>query len=79
MSECFWDWRRFVPHYTEMAALLTNLTGKAFPDKFYWEGKHESCDQLKQALQENTVVAGPDYQKQFLLRTDASEIGIGEC
>ena len=71
-------YRRFVPHYADIAALLTDLTGKLHPDKLQWEEQHQAAfSVLKEKLKKDTVMTGPDYRKPFVLQTDASEIGIG--
>ena len=71
-------YRHFVPHYADIAAPLTDLTGKLHPDKLQWEEQHQAAfSVLKEKLKKDTVVTGPDYRKPFVLQTDASEIGIG--
>ena len=68
----------FVPHYADIAAPLTDLTGKLHPDKLQWEEQHQAAfSVLKEKLKKDTVVTGPDNRKPFVLQTDASEIGIG--
>ena len=67
-----------MPRYADIAAPLTNLTGKLFPEKLKWEEQHQAAYwSLKEYLKDDTVVMGPDYSKPFLLQTDASEVGIG--
>ena len=67
-----------MPRYTDIAAPLTNLTGKLFPKKLKWEKQHQAAYlSLKEYFKEDTVVRGPDYSKPFLQQTDASEVGIG--
>ena len=71
-------YRRFVPRYADIAAPLTNLTGKLFPEKLKWEEQHQAAySSLKEYLKDDTVVMGPDYSTPFLLQTDASEVDIG--
>ena len=71
-------YRRFVPHYADIAAPLTDLTGKLHQDKLQWEEQHQAAfSVLKEKLKKDTAVTGPDYRKPFVFQTDASEIGIG--
>ena len=71
-------YRHFVPRYADIAASLTNLTGKLFPEKLKWEEQHQATySSLKEYLKDDTVMMGPDYSKPFLLQTDASKVGIG--
>ena len=53
--------RRFVPHYADIAAPLTDLTGKLHPDKLQREEQHQAAfSVLKEKLKKDTVVTGPD-------------------
>ena len=73
-------YRRFVPHYADIAAPLTDLTGKLHPVKLQWEEQHQAAFSiLKEKLKKDTVVTSPDYRKPFVVQTDASEIGIEQC
>ena len=45
---------------------------------FEWDSKHqESFDKLKEALTSSPILAYPDYNKPFILETDASLKGLG--
>ena len=45
---------------------------------FEWDSKHQkSFDKLKEALTSSPVLAYPDYNKPFILETDASLKGLG--
>ena len=50
-------YRRFVPHYADIAAPLTDLTGKLYPDKLQWEEQHQAAfSVLKEKLKKDTIV-----------------------
>ncbi|XP_042320340.1 uncharacterized protein LOC121929090 [Sceloporus undulatus] len=71
-------YRRFVPHYSQIAAPLTDLTGSKKPKIVKWtEGCQEAFDTLKRALTSDPVLMAPDFDKPFTIATDASDRGIG--
>lgn len=71
-------YRRFVPGYAESAAPLHDVTGKKAPVQIKWTPERDKAfKQIKQALGEATILVAPDYQQPYLLKTDASGIGIG--
>jgi len=68
--------RKFIEHFSRIAAPLTNLTKKDTP--FRWDHKcQEAFDTLKRALTQAPVLALPDFSKQFEVICDASVEGIG--
>ena len=71
-------YRSYIPNYAQMTAPLSDMTKKERPEKLKWnENEINSFRHLKQALCENPVLRMPDYEKPFVLRTDASDRGIG--
>ena len=70
-------YRRFINGFSEMAAPLTALTAKAAKG-FKW---NEICDEafnnLKERLISPPILRQPDFQRQFVLTTDASTYGLG--
>ena len=71
-------YRKFISKYAEVARPLYALTKKDTP--FLWDLKCETAFQtLKNALTGDSVLAFPDFNKKFVLATDASNIGIGAC
>ena len=73
-------YRRFVENFSTIAAPLSDLTKKGAPDKVQWTPEcQRAFDTLKSVLTANPVLTLPDLQKTFILRTDASETGIGGC
>ncbi len=71
-------YRKFIPNYATIACPLTDLTKKSAPVHVIWT---KECDTAFQALKKQLcltpVLKGPDFQKPFILQTDASDRGIG--
>ncbi|MCG8626969.1 MAG: RNA-directed DNA polymerase [Proteobacteria bacterium] len=64
-------YRRFIPCFSSIASPLYQLTKKDAP--FDWTASCEqSFEQLKQRLIEAPVLVFPNFEKEFLLETDAS-------
>ncbi|CAM4709930.1 unnamed protein product [Lepidochelys kempii] len=71
-------YRRFVPQYSQIAASLTDLTKKKQPNAVQWtEECQKAFNQLKATLMSDPVLRARDFDKLFLLTTDASEHGVG--
>lgn len=71
-------YRRFVPRYSTRAAALTDATKKNAPSKIEWnEEQMKAFEDLKDALAHQPVLKGPNYDKRFILQTDASDKGLG--
>ena len=69
-------YRRYIPHYAEIAEPLTQLTRKHV--KFDWnKQRQDSFDQLKAALINPPVLAVPEFNKNFSLYCDSSSYSIG--
>lgn len=70
--------RKFVPNFSTIAAPLTDRTKKGVPNKFEWKIEHENLfKRLKSMLLFSPVFRLPALTKPFILRTDASNHGIG--
>ncbi|KAK7907616.1 hypothetical protein WMY93_016228 [Mugilogobius chulae] len=71
-------YRKFVPQFAERTAVLNNLTKNSAPNKVIWSAE---CDQafedLKEAICTGPVLHSPDFEKPFILQTDASGVGLG--
>ena len=74
-------YRRFIPNFSSIASPLTDLTKKNRPNSIKdWHDHHERAFQtLKNRLTSSPILRLPVFQegKPFVLRTDASDIGLG--
>jgi hypothetical protein len=71
-------YREYIAKYAEVAVALTDLTKKCKPNKVEWGQPQEQAFQtLKGKIAEKPILKLPDTRKPFVLRTDASDIGIG--
>ncbi|CAM4693719.1 unnamed protein product [Lepidochelys olivacea] len=71
-------YRQFVTQYSQIAAPLTDLTKKKQPNAVQWtEKRQKAFNQLKATLLSDPVLRAPDFDKPFLVTTDASERGVG--
>jgi hypothetical protein len=71
-------YRKFIPSFAEIASPLTDLTKKGKPNKLVWESEHQQAFQaLKDMLTSAPILRMPDFDKPFLLQTDASDSGVG--
>ena len=71
-------YRKFIPNYSDTATPLSNLTRKAEPSRVRCS---EECERtfhkLETRLCSEPILRGPDFDKEFIIQTDASEKGIG--
>ena len=83
-------YRKFVKDYGKIARPLTNLTkgqqnrsakkksGMMKPPEWKWgSGEQQAFDMIIEALCQAPVLAYADYNKPFVLHTDASLLGLG--
>lgn len=69
-------YRKFIKHYAIISQPLTALLKKGV--LFVWTDAAETAFQtLKTALMTAPVLALPDFTAQFIVETDACDIGIG--
>lgn len=69
-------YRKFVPNFSDIANPLVALLKK--DTKFHWNAFHqEAFDNLKARLTSAPILIHPDYNKEFILTTDASLHAIG--
>ena len=70
--------RYFIKEYAFIAAPLTNLTRNKCSEIVAWT---TDCDKafnaLKNMLKSTLVLSSPEFDKTFILQTDASTYGIG--
>jgi hypothetical protein len=71
-------YRKFVPNFAAIAVPLTDLTKKGQPNKVIWGTSQERafCT-LKKSLIESPILKLPDLEQTFILRVDASDVGLG--
>ena len=71
-------YRKFIPDYASIAAPLTDLTKKNAPNQVVWNERCEaSFKRLKDLLCSASVLQSPDFERNFVLQTDASDVGVG--
>ena len=71
-------YRRFVPNFAALAAPLTDKTKKGEPPQVKWDTAEEMAfNTLKQKLAQEPILHLPDLTQPFILRTDASDVGLG--
>ena len=71
-------YREYIPHYSTIASPLTDLTKKGEPKKVRWQEPQEKAyTSLKTMLTSAPILRLPDVHKPFVLRTDASDVGLG--
>lgn len=69
-------YRRFIPDFATIAEPLTSLTSKKA--LFKWESAQQRAfNSLKLALTTKPLLRFPDFNKDFVLYTDASDVGVG--
>ena len=71
-------YRRFLPNFSAISAPLSDLTRKGQPTKVRWGPEQENAFiTLITQLSQSPILCLPDFQKDFILQTDASDTGIG--
>ena len=71
-------YRKFIPHFAEVASPLTDLTKKGQPNKIIWgPNQAKAFKTLRDLLTSAPILRLPDLSRQFILRTDASDVGVG--
>ena len=67
-------YRKFCNNFSVIAAPLTNLLSK----RFKWTNDYQnSFDKLKAILRSEPVLLAPNFNKEFKLAVDASDVGAG--
>ncbi|KAL1251468.1 hypothetical protein QQF64_019264 [Cirrhinus molitorella] len=71
-------YRCFIPNFSSLASSLTDLTRKGQPEKVVWtEENEEAFRRIKKALTSEPLLRAPDFNRPFLVQTDASDAGLG--
>lgn len=69
-------YRRFIQGFSTLAAPLTDLTKKNA--RFHWSDDCETAFRtLKELLCSAPVLSYPKFDREFILQTDASDVGLG--
>lgn len=67
-------YRKFIPNFAEFAQPLTDLTRKRVD--FEWTEKHQNAfERLKKFLVTPHILQYPDFEKEFIIKVDASGLG----
>ena len=76
---CSLFFSKFVPNFSERTAPLHDMTHKTFVwDKKTWTKDYPQIfDDFKQLLLQAVTLHYPDYEKPWILRVDASDLGVG--
>ncbi|CAM4615096.1 unnamed protein product [Lepidochelys kempii] len=71
-------YQRFIPHFATRAGPLTDLIKAQGPKIVKWSDAAEGAfADLRTALCCHPVLIAPDFKKESVLQTDASEVGLG--
>lgn len=71
-------YRKFIQHFSAIAAPLTDLTRKGQPNKVVWGDAQENAFiTLKSSLMVTPILKILNFSETFVLQTDASDVGIG--
>jgi hypothetical protein len=71
-------YRKFIPNFAAKSSVLTDLTKKGLPNKVQWNSEHDRAfESLKTSLVNAPILQIPNFGETFILRTDASNNGIG--
>ncbi|CAF4518486.1 unnamed protein product, partial [Rotaria magnacalcarata] len=69
-------YRKFIPRFAQISSPLNKFSTKGYP--FIWtDSEQSSFDQLKIMITSPAVLIFPDPGKPYIIRTDASGVGIG--
>lgn len=67
-------YRKFIPSFAEIAKPLSDLTRKR--EEFRWTEVHQKAfEKLKNSLISPKILQYPDFEKQFIIKVDASSLG----
>lgn len=73
-------YRKFIPDFAGISSIFSNLTKKGNPEKIQWTSQcADALDKLKNALATQPLLILPDLDREFVVRTDASDTAIGGC
>ncbi len=71
-------YRKFIPHFATIAEPLHRLQSIKETVVFEWkEEQQRAFKSLQKALTTAPILIAPDWQREFILQTDASDYGLG--
>ena len=71
-------YRKFVPHFATLTFPLTELLAKGSPNKVVWTKQCQvALCQIQRCFSGQPILRLPDVERQFVVRCDASDVGIG--
>ncbi|GFO06630.1 reverse transcriptase [Plakobranchus ocellatus] len=71
-------YRSFVPDFATLTKPMTDLLRKGTPERIQWSQECQaSFEAIKRALSTQPILIIPDGQEVFIVRSDASNYGIG--
>lgn len=71
-------YRKFIPNFADITAPLTNLLTKGSPDKIIWSDNcANALATVQTSLSSNPILILPNINELFIVRTDASGVGMG--
>ncbi|GFO41884.1 reverse transcriptase [Plakobranchus ocellatus] len=71
-------YRSFVPDFATLTKPMTDLLRKGTPERIQWSQECQaSFEAIKKALSTQPILIIPDGQEVFIVRSDASNYGIG--
>ena len=69
--------QKYIDKYAEKGKALTDLLKKGEPNQIKWDAEsYESFQTLKTAFTQKPILRLPNFEKQFVLQTDASRCGL---
>ena len=71
-------YRAFIPDFSSLTKPMTDLLRKGSPEKMNWDSVCESqFKKLQDILASEPILVLPNMDEQFIVRTDASDYGVG--
>lgn len=70
-------YRRFIQHFATITAPITALLKKNIKKLEWTPEADEAFAKIKVALTSAPILANPDYDKPFIIQSDASDMGMG--
>ena len=71
-------YRKFIDNYATLVSSLTDLTKKGCPTKVIWTDETDRAfNTQNDKMSSSPILRLPDFDRQIVLRTDASDTGLG--